>query len=443
MVLHFQKTKSRDASSKTGMYLVILFSVVIFSVTIQYTVLNGLMSNYYVKESSCSEDAPLTSLVSQQAQRRRTLHIIHCLSGNKAQFIDGWEWGLKSIIVNAPLDANLHIHILADADATEAVDKKIVESGLLAMQQAWRNGISITLNNVEGMLPKWRHFLKHALTANETADESSQSELDPRVGIGGYFRLFSHEVIIPYASSEQCPLTGGDRIGESCVNRDLEEAVYMDTDVIVMANLNDLMIATQQTLARVKKARLPRPIWIWNGNSGFAVIDLTNYDRMWLLASNTPRVTAAPFKSPNYNLLIPKQKNDQYILQSIETEHPNATAKIAVQWDLHVGHGWRQKPQNLFNSGRDVGFLHFTSPTHFGGNFMDLGGTDKWCKFSNKCNQNDTIPGGDMDMVRRTWGLAEYYAKLRWDWAIYQGGKSRIRLGENGNELKYKKRIVL
>ena len=409
----------------------------------QILVLNRLMT----LPSSCSNnvDTPLPPSLLQQIQRRRTLHVIHCLSGNNAQFIDEWEWGLKSIIVNAPLDANLHIHIIADSDAAEAIDKKLVESGLVTeAQQAWRNEIAITLNNVEGMLPKWRLFLKHALTANDTADESSQSELDGRVGIGGYFRLFAHEVIMPYSSSEECSLDGGDRrSGKSCDNRDLEEAVYMDTDVIVMANLNDLMTATQHTLAGVEKAGLPRPLWMWNGNSGFAVIDLTNYNHMWLLASQTPRVTATPFNSPNIKLVIPKKKNDQYILQSIADTYPNTTAKIAMQWDVHVGHGYRTLPQNLFNSGRDVGFLHFTAPSHFGGNFMDLGGTDKWCKFSNSCNHNDTtIPGGDMYKVRRTWGLAEYYTKLNWDWAIFQGGKSRIRLDENGNMLKYMKRIM-
>jgi hypothetical protein len=340
--------------------------------------------------------------------------------------------------VNAPLDANLHIHIIADSDAAEAVDKLLVKSGLVntTTQQTWRNEMAITLNNVEEMLPKWRLFLKHALTANYTADKSSQSEIDERIKIGGYFRLFAHEVIMPYSSSEECTLD------KSCDNRDLEEAVYMDTDVIVVANLNDLMIATQRTLARVEKARLPRPLWMWNGNSGFAVIDLTNYNRMWLLASQTPRVAAAPSASTSRRLLIPKKKSDQYILQQIADKYPNVTAKIAIQWDTHVGQGFRAKPQQLFNSERDVGFLHFTAPRHFGGNFMDLGGTDKWCKFSRHCNHNDTIPGGDMDKVRRTWGLAEYYTKLKWDWAIFQGGKSRIRLGETGNVLKYMKRFT-
>ena len=115
---------------------------------------------------------------------------------------------------------------------------------------------------------------------------------------------------MPYSYLEQCSLDGGDRSGESWDNSDLEEAIYMDTDVIVMANLNNLMTATQQMLARVEKARLPRPIWIWNGNSWFAVIDLTNYNCMWLLVSQTPQVSAAPFNSPNYNQLLPEHKNN-------------------------------------------------------------------------------------------------------------------------------------
>ena len=230
--------------------------IILTALIVEFLVLNRLMS---IPSLCDSVDTPLKPPLLQQMQGIRTLHIIHCLSGNDAQFIDEWEWGLKSIIANAPLDANLHIHIIADSDAAEATDKKIVGSGLVKAQQAWRNEITITLNNVEGMLPEWRLFLKHALTAkNDTADESSRSELDGRVGIGGYFRLFAHEVIMPYSSSEQCSLDGGDRSGKSCDNRDLEEAVYMD----------DLMTATQQTiLARVERVGLPRPLWIWNGNS--------------------------------------------------------------------------------------------------------------------------------------------------------------------------------
>jgi hypothetical protein len=93
------------------------------------------------------------------------------VSGNKSQFIDGWEWSLKSNIVNVPLDANLHIHIIVDADAADAIDKKIAESGLVTeAQQPWRNEIAITLNNVEGMVPKWRLFLKHDLSNSKWYD---------------------------------------------------------------------------------------------------------------------------------------------------------------------------------------------------------------------------------------------------------------------------------
>ena len=106
-----------------------------------------------------------------------------------------------------------------------------------------------------------------------------------------------------------------------------------------------------------------------------------------------------------------------------------------------MGHGWRRSPQKLIDSGRDVGMMHFTSPKSFGGNFMDKGGTDKWCIRGGGCNGVDTGPGSDMDKVRSSWGLAEYYAKMSWDWAYYQGGRSRLRPGEDGHRLKYVSRI--
>jgi tRNA splicing ligase len=63
--------------------------------------------------------------------RSRTLHIMHCLSGNDPDFIDEWEIGFKSILVNAPLDSNLHVHLVADENAATAIDSRIIDSKLV------------------------------------------------------------------------------------------------------------------------------------------------------------------------------------------------------------------------------------------------------------------------------------------------------------------------
>eukprot|EP00979_Chaetoceros_neogracilis_P011657 scaffold2930_cov329-Chaetoceros_neogracile.AAC.1 len=72
--------------------------------------------------------------VEQKKSVRRTLHVIHCLSGNDPSFIEEWEIGMKSVLVNAPLDSNLHIHLIADNNAAKEIDsiaskKKWAEKG--------------------------------------------------------------------------------------------------------------------------------------------------------------------------------------------------------------------------------------------------------------------------------------------------------------------------
>jgi hypothetical protein len=86
-----QKQRSKDASSKPSLFSFtrILIMVAITSVIIQFTVLNGLIK--HLDNSDDSVDAPLTPSPLQQIQRRRTLHVIHCLSGNEKQFFDEWE----------------------------------------------------------------------------------------------------------------------------------------------------------------------------------------------------------------------------------------------------------------------------------------------------------------------------------------------------------------
>jgi hypothetical protein len=52
----------------------------------------------------------------------------------------------------------------------------------------------------------------------------SPGQFDERIGIGGYLRLFAHEVIMPYVTDN---------------SDDIRKAVYMDMDVVVISGLND------------------------------------------------------------------------------------------------------------------------------------------------------------------------------------------------------------
>jgi len=118
----------------------------------------------------------------------------------------------------------------------------------------------------------------------------------------------------------------------------------------------------------------------------------------------------------------------------VSQSYPNITALMPDSWSTHIGHGFRRSPQNLLHSGRDVGFLHFTG-SGTGPSFFSDEGTDKFCHRGRGCNDAE-----DLVKFRESWGLAEHYVKLSWDWAFYHGGKSRLRPGSDGHALNYSRR---
>ena len=386
---------------------------------------------------------PYSSISTVRSQKQvRTLHIIYCLSGNNKLFIDEWETSFKSTLVNNPIDSHIQIHLIADKKAADAIDERMQLADLSGITSRWRNQVSVILHNIEELKPSWEKFISDVLS-----NESNRYPLHKtKGGLGGYFRLLAHRIIVPYVchhdytnhtSDDDSPssFSLNDIMSPNCDDSDkqnLQEALFMDTDVVIIANLNHLMQTAEDVIKKAKKDGKGRPLWIWNQNAGFIIMDLLKFENIWKLAATIPSEIRDDES---------KQKHDQWFLLKLHTNfaHLNITSVMPDEWSTHVGHGFRRRPQNLdLKRKNGTGMLHFTSPKRgFGGNFMDLGGTSKWCRFSPKCDESDIGPGGDMERVRSTWGLAEYYARLSWDWAKYQGGISRLSPGDEGCELKY------
>lgn len=116
--------------------------------------------------------------------------------------------------MNAPLDSNLHVHVIADMDASNAAHD-IVQKAQLT-KSVWRNKVTITVTNVESKLEEWTTFLRNHLAKEGTGD----GWYDSRIGIGGYFRLLAHRIIM--LDGEYSSISEFDE-------RDLAQAVYMDT----------------------------------------------------------------------------------------------------------------------------------------------------------------------------------------------------------------------
>lgn len=378
------------------------------AIGIAITFLSNFKSYYVIRQAESGIfDEESFELLSSLPQMR-TLHVVQCLSGNATAFIDEWEVNLKSILMNAPLDAHMHIHTIADGKAAAAVNKKLEIAQLNSTR--WRNKLSMTITNVESQIKDWMQLLEFVLKP-----ENATSWFNKRIGIGGYFRLLAHDVILNYTS----PLD----------NADLRMAVYMDSDVVVLAGLNHLISELDEIVAERGKDENGDPnypLWTWKDNSGFMAMDLVNFERIWTLAKSLKR----EIKEDPYN-----KKSDQFILGKIQQKYTSEVGLMPDNWSVHIGHGYRKYPQSLFDTNKvDAGILHFTGRFD---SYFTLEGIKKFCRTMRNigCHQSDLSPGGDMDKMDRTWGRADHYVKLTWDWVKYQGGLSKVRLGDNGHTI--------
>jgi hypothetical protein len=318
-------------------------------------------------------------------ESKRTLHILHGLNGNATGFIDEWEVNLKSVLANAPLDADLHIHALANGEATTAVTDRIHKAGLIGSR--WRNQVILTVYNVDKYVGSWRSFLDSKLRGNV---------LDERISIGGYFRLFAHEIL----KAVKGPL------------------VYMDTDVVILTNLNEIFGIMDETkiwqfgsvpLQNRTKRSITQP------NSGFMIINTPRFHEFWELLDRVP---------------IIKSGSDQSLLIEVEKAFPNATGLLPTSWSVHRGHGWRNEPQTILDKDQDVSFVHFTGS--YSSPYYE-NGLDKFC-----IGESDGGCEGESDLekFRKSWGLAEYYVRITWRWLLYFATSS-VRPHENGHLFKF------
>jgi len=300
-------------------------------------------------------------------RKRKTLHMLNCihLRDNKTEIVEEWEVNFKSVLSNAPLDNDLHIHVIANHPGSKIVEERVRKAGL--HRSKWRNRVFLTIYDVESKQVEWTKFL----------DEKTRGvERDDRISIGGYYRLLAYQVI------------------DTDV---VDELVYMDTDVVILTNLNDL-------LRNMNTTHEENQSMIWQyaatfANSGFMVLNMPKFHRFWELVDKLPSIDHA---------------GDQCLLSMVVENWPNETYRglLPDAWNVHLGHGWRRGPHNLLKSGRNVGMLHFTGAW---GETYFAEGIDKYCNYKDRgpaCKNH-------LEEYRSSWGLAEYYVRLTWDWLIY------------------------
>lgn len=140
-------------------------------------------------------------------QNDSQVHVLYTLSGGRRGFMDEFSSSLKSCLLNNPLDLDLTIHIICDANAYRGIGSFFKTANI----SNWiaRNRIRIKSYNLQGKEHRYRRQIK---------DATQNTFLDNRHTIGAFFRLFAYDVL----------------------PEDVNHVIYMDTDVAVLANLQAL-----------------------------------------------------------------------------------------------------------------------------------------------------------------------------------------------------------
>ena len=311
--------------------------------------------------------SPSTSLKLNDTVDLPPVHVCFALSGNETGFLREFEVALKSVLLNAPLERDLTIHILADQRAYIALANNSNTGGLILPPvfekielHKWtsRNQVNLHLYDmspeIPSLLDKTRETFRKGFNST-----SVEMEIEHHTA-GTYFRLWADKAI----SSEL----------------NAKHLVYLDTDVVIMSNLGILMHEVD---------RQPDSIFHWGRShcAGFVIFNTKRMNEIWSLASESDlRRISHEFEQGRVH--------DQLLLVAINSTYPQEVNILSEPWDMSVTSYWQPK-QSLLLGRSGVGMLHFNGGAASKDAYFDNGG-----KF--------------LRAYPDTWGEATYYINLSW-----------------------------
>eukprot|EP00529_Nitzschia_sp_RCC80_P029050 CAMPEP_0113468522 /NCGR_PEP_ID=MMETSP0014_2-20120614/15401_1 /TAXON_ID=2857 /ORGANISM="Nitzschia sp." /LENGTH=326 /DNA_ID=CAMNT_0000360919 /DNA_START=348 /DNA_END=1328 /DNA_ORIENTATION=- /assembly_acc=CAM_ASM_000159 len=311
---------------------------------------------------------------------------MYSLKGNKTAFFDGFEISLKSVLMNSPTDFPMEIHFMVDPDASHMLTEKLYNATKLLRSQSsasskWRNPITLHTHLVsEAMEDQWRSDIQDIL---------NMTSMNERCGMGSMYRLFAYEVL---------PINTG-------------PVVYMDTDVVVLADLQELWQNGVVPAARDNNYLFQ--IGKRDRSAGFLVINVDHMKEFWDIL-RTAKSTG---------IYRAQRMDDQAMLHAVLKTTPQQVGDIPSQWTTHMSPNNR-KTYTTLTDRKYSSTLHFSGL--YAGNFFSLdSGVIKHCR--GECQKDPE----KVLAFKSTWGLAEYYVYLPWEWAL-EFGASKIRPGEEG-----------
>ena len=330
---------------------------------------------------------PITT--AKRIDQNQTVNVLFGMQGNNEAFIDDWEVALKSILLNAPIDASLHVHILANYVARVAVSEKIHNARLLGTR--WRNPVTITVYDVEQYENEWMAFIRQKIRKG--------NKIDRRVKLGGYYRLLAFKIIPPSVGP----------------------VIYMDTDVVFLTNLNSLWkLVDREKVIQLSTKQIC---------SGFMILHMEKFDLFWSKLDTLPNITHG---------------GDQSLVIDFSENFPESVGNLPDRWDAHLGHLQKMAHRLLTTRPNGTGYIHFNGERPDSETYWTQG-LLQYC-IIHKCNRPTPMQKlpkphhqNKTRFVRHfesTWGLADYYINVAWPWLLYFC-EDTIGFDEEGHILRF------
>lgn len=360
-------------SSKSTLRLfVLLFVVTAFNIFFALRRSRALVNAIYDTIQTQEQSSPSPSTRAETVGTT-TRHVLLGLSGNHSGFLGEFEVAFKSILLHAPSNDPLIIHIMADGEAYQALDDIIHKQANLTN---WKTCVptKIATYNVQSRQDEWKQRIETRLGAAANLTKHTLY----RHTIGAYFRLFA-----------------GDVLPDS-----VDTVIYLDSDVVLLASLDDIW---QRQLAEdTNKTKM----YYWGEQrcSAFMVLRPHAMERVWEAYGK------APMKKIQSVLRSRPVVDDQFLLQVVHRTFPEVVGTLSPEWDVSASDGpWKGgKPHLLLPHRPKAGMLHFNG-----------GRTSKEPYFkAHNYYLSDPV-----------WSLAKYYVDMPWTWAQF-AVESHIREGQ-------------
>mmetsp|Transcript_32298 Transcript_32298/g.78569 ORF Transcript_32298/g.78569 Transcript_32298/m.78569 type:complete len:403 (-) Transcript_32298:43-1251(-) len=393
-----QKASARRSGGCAVTYQNLYFLVL--GIIIGSVVTSMIHSSFSSNTGSTNMDAALDSSIWKSSQQRvdekprskDTIHVavgIH-LDGKKDQtgFMDEWEVQLKSLVIHAPTDYHLHVHVIVNQAALESIQERFQKHSLTDIRS--RNSIQMTCYPADQYEAEWNELIYNS--TNKTPFENAKRIYT----IGAYYRLIADRVL----------------------PKDLVNVIYMDTDVVLNSNLNALY-----PYLNPKK----HMEWIQIGStycSGFMIMNLKEFPRLFWSKMDELAKQKTNFAGVH----------DQYLLRLVrESLPPEFTGILPKEWNVHYSDHHRDQTKIV---DQEIAYWHFNGIRNQRRGFWHRD-YDFMCRMdvSVECvrdSTNETI----LERFRQSWPVAEYYVRIPWLWVRYMS-KSLIPSGEEGYLLAF------